>query len=378
MGFYDYVSKYYSDQIATLEEVVTKHDNIINLKNSLQRAANLKKFLNDIREEGYEATYQSFCVELNAIERLEQVLAAGLPLLGTENEAELFYLCKSKSQLDLTIATDRFEIYELDDYLAKLEQLGRDDLAVAVLEKPKYAKRLEQVEIILDEMVAYIRWLLEPGRVANYLFLLRDTLLPYLGIRELDGGGSKVAALPVFISRKFMGAFGNEKRLFNLIADPIYDCLTENDAQDLACFCADYQLRLQSYCDLEYEALAEAIKQYLQPKLVQDTYTVVESGVQGSIPLMLQAFFPQINGFEMYTTVPWLYRIYQPHIFQPNYNYLRDTETFLAHDRLFSFTSFQNGRVYIHEYQDADLQCLAYYEIVRLKEKLNSAALKSK
>lgn len=73
----------------------------------------------------------------------------------------------------------------------------------------------------------------------------------------------------------------------------------------------------------------------------------------------------------MYTTVPWLLPIYQLGIFNGNYNYLLDMETFLSHDWLLSFASVKNDQVYIKEYQNEELQNLAYYEIVRLKEKIN-------
>jgi hypothetical protein len=373
MAFFSYLIPYYAAQIVKFETTVTKLDNAADLKLILQQASNLKKFLEDIREEGYEKTYVTFCNEINAVKRLERLLADGLRRLGSKTEAELFYLCSEKYRLELPITTERFKSYELDSYLTKLQNLSRSDLVKTIVTNPKYAKLLERLEIILNEMVGYIQWLLQPGRATNYLFLLRDTLLPYLGIREIYRRGSNFEAIPILISRQFMGAFGNEQRLFNLIADPIYNSLEFNDQVDLAGFWANYQYQLQSYTDSEYLTLAAATKRYLQPKLSSKVYTAVESGVQGSIPLFLMTISTKINGWKMYTTVPWLFQIYQPHIFNPNYNYLRDMETFISHDRLFGFADFKNDQVFIKEYQNEELQTLAYYEIVRLKEKVNEA-----
>ena len=65
----------------------------------------------------------------------------------------------------------------------------------------------------------------------------------------------------------------------------------------------------------------------------------------------------------LYTTVPWLYGTYAPSVYQPNYNYLREMETIVAHDHLFRFSAWRNGKVYVVESTDDRIRHLAMYEI---------------
>jgi hypothetical protein len=70
MAFFSYLIPYYAAQIAKFETTVAECDDVANLKLILQQASNLKKFLEDIREEGYEKTYVTFCNEIKLTMKL--------------------------------------------------------------------------------------------------------------------------------------------------------------------------------------------------------------------------------------------------------------------------------------------------------------------
>ena len=89
----------------------------------------------------------------------------------------------------------------------------------------------------------------------------------------------------------------------------------------------------------------------------------IESGVQGTFILPLLTLSGPSAGMLLYTTVPWLYGTYAAGVYQPSYNYLREMETIVAHDHLFRFSAWRNGRVYVVESADDRMRCLAAYEI---------------
>ena len=88
----------------------------------------------------------------------------------------------------------------------------------------------------------------------------------------------------------------------------------------------------------------------------------IESGVQGTFVLPLLTLSGPSAGMLLYTTVPWLYGIYAHRVYQPNYNYLREMETVVAHHP-FRFSAWRDGRVYVTESTDDRMRRLAAYEI---------------
>ena len=79
--------------------------------------------------------------------------------------------------------------------------------------------------------------------------------------------------------------------------------------------------------------------------------------------LFLLSLINDVGDMVFYTTTPWLYPLYEPIVFQRNYNYLREMETIVAHDHLFQFSAWRDDLVYVSETTNPRARQLALYEV---------------
>lgn len=210
-------------------------------------------------------------------------------------------------------------------------------------------------------MAGFLRWIddrlrARPDRVP--VPLLRDTLLIYLGLTWLGRH-----PLPVFISRAFANTWNTNHPIHETLADIVYRVLLERGACSLATMRRRYAELLQGHPGVVPAPFMQACREQLASLGDGRAPAFIESGAQGTFILPLLALSGPSAGMLLYTTVPWLYRTYAPSVYQPNYNYLREMETIVAHDHLFRFSAWRNGRVYVVESTDGRMRRLAAYEI---------------
>lgn len=362
MDFFSYIYQYYTEKLREYEALELAALSRKELLMVLAEASSLKKFMYDNKEEGYEDTFNAFCSGLDAVGRLEQFIARGLAE-SQGSEAQLFFLYPFRVQDSFNLEDCPFRIRELGDFLADLEMLNPGDLDQKTLHQYAGPKWLEKTRVVISEMANYTRWIRGMSGT-SCICLLRDALLPFLGLRQLGAD-----AVPLLLSRKFFAPWGNV--FYRDITPPIYDIISAAPRTTYAQLREQYAQRLLSCSGQPLQEAMTAAREYL--KSVADpekNYTVIESGVQGSMPLFVGAIASNISGFLMYTTAPWLTHQYKDIIFRNNYNYLREMETLVCQNFLFDFHSFAEGKVYIKEYLDPAIRAKAYYELLLFQEQI--------
>lgn len=364
MDFLDYIFPYYQERLAVLEGLSLDKLSRPQLLSYLNEASFLKKFIFDNLEEGYKDTYTQFIAQLNAVARLDTVLTRGLKLSGGQEE-ELFYLCQERIGNPQFQEAPSYQVYLLEDYSAKLADLSLNQIDQAQLAKAG-EKWQKKTEAVLREMVSFTRWVLAKTPQGSFICLLRDALIPYLGLKAL---APEREVVPMLVSRKFLAK--HQGVFYASITPPIYSVLSANPEGGYPDFCLGYAQEIAKDTNPVLAGARANVLAYLNAMTRADgAYTVIESGVQGSMPLFLQSLTPRVKNFWMYTTAPWLFTQYRDIIFRQNYNYLREMETLVCQNNLFDFHAWEGGKLYIKENQDELVRTLAFYELVRFKELL--------
>lgn len=213
---------------------------------------------------------------------------------------------------------------------------------------------------MLEQLVLYRKWLCSRSG-QHRIFLLRDTLLLYLA----DRAEGNTAAVPLLIGRKFLDRI--DPSFYNdVVLESFYDLVSVPGlgSGDLL---RGFRDLIRARTDAGTHPVMDQIRRLLDGALAQEQYAVVESGFQGTIPLLLRAADLRASDFAMYTTLPWLGEIYKETVFRQNYHYLREMETLAAHDSLFEFDSVKDGRIFIREYRNETVRAMAFHEIVSFR-----------
>ncbi|HEY9059392.1 MAG TPA: hypothetical protein VIO64_02640 [Pseudobacteroides sp.] len=365
MDFFDYIYNYYIDKLLHYESLEFSQLDKDTLLNTLSEASSLKKFLNDNKEEGYKDTYDAFCIGLDAINRLDTVINRGLTILNGKEE-NLFYLFPKKVSFHFEKDTCPVKIYELNDYLNILRNISPNDINFDVIKQIASQDWVEKTTLVLNEMHRYAQWIRENNKFNNDLiFLLRDTLLLYLNFKHLENM-SQTCVIPVMLNRKFFSNYGDI--FYKFITPPIYDIISQNPDISYCDICRMYKQEFNKCESICLQQAKNDAFNYIDSIMEKRKYTIIESGIQGSMPLFIMSIINRVDSFLMYTTAPWLFKQYNGIIFRKNYNYLRDMETLICQNDLFDYHHLEKNKVYIKEYQNEEIKSLAYYEIYLFKQ----------
>jgi hypothetical protein len=356
MDFITYTKRIYEQRLSVFENTDFSSLEINALRALTHEASAMRKFLFDNRDDGYVFTFEFFKRELDAIARLDLIIKKGTGLLGLPDESS-FHLCADRRS-DVPPKTGKTRLFELSEYLHHLETLRSSDVDLKLLEP--FAEWKHRTSLMLGELRRYRLWL-ETRNSSRQIFLLRDTLLLYLAARA---AGNK-EAVPLMIGRKYLERI-DPSFYDSSVMDVLYDVISI-PGLDGADVCEKYGRIFRARVDCGTHNVTKQIRTYLDSQLRDEEYSVVESGFQGTIPLLLHAADPRITGFSMYATLPWLNALYRDIVFQPNYHFLREMETLVSHDSLFEFDSVRGGRIFIREYQDETILAMGYYEIVTFR-----------
>ena len=307
MGFLSFHEAYYRQKLASLESGPSAAGEIY-------EARQLLKLLDDLADEGY--------LELNR--RMEDGFACLTRLRALLDRAGVSPFPVSGGGLPQTAYGP--EEYELTALL--------DSLIDRAAEHPAASGNP-----FLRDICDYSSWI---GREADtaYIFLLRDTLLPYVFYRSRG----YPALYPWLISRRFLWDVTGIPYVDDAIRLPVYDALeaghTGFDA--FSAFCVE---KIRSVLDKHME-LKELLLTLLRG-VPERNIVVVESGYAGTIPWMLRALDERVS-FRLYTTAPYLYETYRDRIFCRRYEDIRKFETLYAQDLLLRYASFRGGRFYVN------------------------------
>lgn len=366
MSFWNFIVPYYEARLQQYERLDLGRCSEGELLAAARETSAWRKFLADLVQEGYTDTEALLRDQTDAADRLQRFLGTALETLGPPPERERFYLIPEPVRVRIPPADKAFagapEI-GLQDYLDHLKARSDDPVDISGCfddtgQRRRWQRKTAQV---MTEMASFLRWTddrlrARPGMVP--VPLLRDTLLIHLGLTWLGR-----QPLPVFISRAFANTWNTHHPIHETLADVVYRVLLEQGACSLATMRRRFAELLLGHPGVVPATFMQACREQLASLGAGRVPVFIESGVQGTFILPLLTLSGPSSGMLLYTTVPWLYDTYAPIAYQPRYNYLREMETIVAHDHLFRFSAWRNGRVHVVESTDDRMRRLAAYEI---------------
>ena len=307
VGFLSFNEKYYNQRLNELENKALTSSDIYETKQLL-------KVLEDLYDEGYTNLNNHMENKFSCLTRLRNLLkrfgTSPFPIIRREIP-QINYSAKS---------------YALDSVIDKL---------IAS------AKKIDASSIssFLVSIYQYSEWIgYEEGTA--YIFLLRDTLLPYIFFRNKN----RRSIHAWLINRNFLKDITRINEIDDNFRLPIYEAL-ESGKVSFDIFCSFCRVRTLSTLN-EHEKLKDVLTDLLN-SISEDRIVVVESGYAGTIPITLKALDNRVD-FRMYTTAPFLYETYKDRIFCYKYEDLRKFETLIAQDVLLKYSSYSKGKFYVN------------------------------
>jgi hypothetical protein len=324
MGFLSYCYSYYWDELEQLERTVPTHD-------SLYHACQLLRMLDDLRDEGYtelnEAVEKAFC----GVSRLQNYLE--------QNGAKPFpQPPKYLSANDISYSA---QDVELSDAIAKVMCS-----AAAIHETGPIP--------FANKLCRFCDWIGYEEKTA-YIFLLRDTLLPFV----YYSARGRNHIYPWLLGRKSFATLTGRPNADDEIRASIYKALENNCADSRAFFhfvLSDIQKTLDQYPQAK-NTLSSMLADIPAEKVI-----VVESGCAGTFPLLLMSLDDRVD-MRMYTTYPYLADIYKTRIFTSRYEENRVFETLVSQEMYFRFSRILNGSFYVQQCTNTAIEIQALSEI---------------
>ena len=377
MSFFAFIAQYYAERLHAYEQLDLTRCSAAALLDIAGEASALQKYLTDIAEEGYTITVNRLVRQTDAVNRLQRFLSTMLAHLGGPSARERFYLFPELIPLP-QITTETFAggvTWELHAYLDQLDHLS--DAPVDITPCFDSASQMQRwqakTQVLMTEMVSFLHWLCprlaQPTPVVP-VPLLRDTLLIHFGLTWLRRSGVPIPApQPLLIGRKFTALYGYGNDTYGALSNGIYRVLMEEHPRDLATLQRHFATVIHADPAIP-ASFTQACRDSLATLALDGTPLFIESGVQGTFPLLLLSLTDKTGDMVFYTTTPWLYPTYAPVVFRKNYHYLREMETIVAHDYLFQLKTVQDSKVMVEETINETARCLALYEMQTFKTML--------
>ena len=322
MGFVSFNETYYRQRLEELEKKTLAPEDIY-------KAQQLLKVLDDLTDEGYTNLNTRMEEDFSCLTRLRELLkkAGSLPIPIWHNELA----CTDYSK-------EEFELEKLlDGLIADAGNCeGTSDNS------------------FLHSISEYCEWIGYEEDTA-YVFLLRDTLLPYVYYKSRG----RQNIYPWLISRKFLENITEEECVDDEIRLPIYDGM-EKGHTEFEDICDYYKKNMAEVWE-EYSELKELFLKLLG-SIKEKRIIIVESGYVGTIPMMLKSLDDRVS-FHLYTTAPYLYETYKNQIFCRRYEDVRKFETVYSQDLLLRYSSYRDGCFYVNMAEDEHVRQRSLEEI---------------
>ncbi len=324
MEFLSYNSDFFRNELLKAETLPTTQDR-------LYLARQLLRMSDDLSEEGYTELNERLEKEFRGISRLREYLKRNhiKPFAPVGNPSDPSALPYSAEETELSKAI--------------LLAVGSANESAEVLSLP-----------FTDRLRRFCHWIGYDGKTA-YIFLLRDTLLPfayYLGL-----GRERI--YPWLLSRSSFAALTGCKNADDEIRASVYRAL-EAGHTDLRSFLGsvlpDMRRTISAY------PRAENTLRSMLENIDAERIFVVESGCSGTFPLLLMSLDDRVN-MRMYTTYPYLVSIFGENVYTPSYKDNRMFETMASQNLYFRFSGFRDGRFYVKTCTDPKIKEQALKEI---------------
>lgn len=307
MGFISFNEKYYRQRLEILENKPLSNGDVYEIRQLL-------KVLDDLTDEGYTNLNNYMEDNFSCLTRLRTLLKkAG---------ASPFPVNRGRRS-DTSYHTEELELNALLDVLiAEAREIE------CAFDNP-----------FIKNIYEYSQWIGHEEETA-YVFLLRDTLLPYIYFKSRYGK----SIYPWLIGRRFLEDVTGIKNVDDDIRLSVYEAL-ECECTAFENFCDFCKGRIKTV--LEEHSELKHLLLGLLGSIKEKRIVVVESGYAGTIPMMLKALDERVS-FKLYATAPFLNETYRELLFCHRYEDIRKFETGYSQDLLLRYSSFHNGKFYVN------------------------------
>lgn len=328
MGFLSFHLAYYKGELQKLGSAAGDMETVYH-------ARQLLKILDDLVDEGYTELNDALEASCQGVSRLRAYLR--------DHHAEPFPLCRE------TLPAVTYEDEELE-------------LCDAIRELTARAAEVPPADPAFPaELVRFCDWIGYEADTAC-IFLLRDTLLPYICFQQR--GWENIH--PWLLSRKALERLTGKAHIDDALRAPIFSALKSGRCHDYDTFCQlvlpEIRAALKPYPEAEH-CLSALLGNISGKRII-----VVESGCTGTFPLLLKSLDKRVEP-RMYTTYPWLLKYYGQRIYTPKYEENRRFETLYAQERYFQFSDLRDGHFYVKRCQSEEVKRRAYGEVSALLAK---------
>ena len=306
MGFISFNEQYYKRRLEILENKILSADD-------LYEAKQLLKVLDDLQDEGYTKLNNRMEKDFSCLTRLRK-------LIGDAGETPF--------AVGQTCLPETGYAREEHELTALVNKLARDAGGQA----------LRSEDPFLKDVYGFCDWI-GYEEDADYVFLFRDALLPYLYFTSRKRRNTHAW----LIGRRFIADMTGKADTDDALRLPIYEALESGyiDFAQFSAFCKD---RMRSVLN-ENKALKETLLGLLD-SVKGKRIIAVESGYCGTVPMMLGSLDDRVT-FRMYTTAPFLYETYKDHIYCRRYEDIRKFERLYSQDLCMQYASCHDGRFYV-------------------------------
>lgn len=315
----------------------------------VHEAQMILKEVNDLEDQGYMWSYNMFVDKLNIVQRLTKFI---------ESNGKKAIL---QPQIPEKHIKYREEKIELNKYLQKIDEYANSD------------SKNSKINPLFNDILEFTKSLYKlVDKDTAVVFLLRDTLLPYLAFKEWSSG--EITIKPWLIGRKWLGMFpastdkntgtksanfGDNDDLYEAIYHAIYTSL-DDENKDFESFVCGFKKYLSADM-IKFKNAENELKNLLNT-IEEKKILVVETGRIASIPMLLKSVDDRVD-FRLFTTVPAFYNVYEGKFFTNEYDKNRMFETIMCQDCLFQISGFKNGEFLVKETTDDEVLELSKIEL---------------
>ncbi len=325
MYFIHFNLEFYKKELEVVETSVAN-------EKTIYRAKQLLKMIDDLLDEGYTDLYNKLEEAYCGVSRLRAYLK--------NNHAEPFPVY-NKPFVKADLAYER-DACELSRAIKKLTEKAEKSADV-------------RDDAFISKLICFCQWIGYEEDTA-YIFLLRDTLIPYVYYQNQN----RKNIHPWLLGRKTLATLTGIDNADDDIRSCIYKALYTGKCDNYKDFCnavlPDIRAALQQYPNVEKCLVA------LLGKIKEKHIIVVESGCSGTFPMLLRSLDDRID-WRMYTTYPYLLKTYGDRIYSSNYEECRLFETLYSQDLYFRFADVKNGRFFVTKCKNEKVEKNALAEI---------------
>lgn len=366
----EWVLRYYARELRSRERMDLTTATRLEIHATLTAAASMRQALADLKSADgghYDAIPQILDDTLDVQKRLHKLIRSCLDTLGTSTDDQrLISAVHSVSDPVDACGGEWSPCIPLDEYITRLESdapLPGDDGPTGLA-----------FSWVREGLLSYLGNLVHRSphhagsrpRPRAFIFLLRDTLLLYLGARRLQALGWPIDVTAILLNRGLLKHMcPTQPYLYDTLIDSLFEAIRLARTRRFGpTFMARYGRVLAGIPGDALKALRQFVEDYLERRLVPGVrYRAVDTGAHGTMPLLLTATTSRVAHVELYTAVPWLQDFFGEILFSRDSVMLRHLEALYCQERLFRFDSVEGSDILVRETTDRTIVASARREL---------------